>query len=166
MKSISLNSVFSEIIFPATQEPNWKSEVDRWYQLDAPAYALTQFYAENREKLGPPPSFIFLASPTASNETDVAFAKSGEQKWSPGKFVHTLPNVRCSPLCQVMKWTGPMLCIQNGIDTETTALHEAGWMLSEEYPVIWVLSVLTDSLSVRAHVLKLYSEKNLERISS
>jgi hypothetical protein len=136
--------------FPAPIEPNWKSKVDRWYQLDAPAYGLAEFYEQHRERLGPAPDLILLASPAASNATDYQFASQGAQ--SPAKFVHTLPNIRVSPLCQVMGWTGPVLCVQNGLKTLESALNEAKYLLSDQLKRIWVLSV--KDLQVTAFVLE------------
>jgi hypothetical protein len=125
--------------YPATTEPAWKDQVDRWYQLDAPAYGLAEFYQQNKDKLGPPPGLIILASPSASNSTDFQFVNSGAR--SPAKFVHTLPNIRISPLAQVMNWHGPLLCFQKGEQTLSSAREEATYLLSDLCPIIWLLSV-------------------------
>jgi hypothetical protein len=136
--------------FPAPIEPNWKTKVDRWYQLDAPAYGLAEFYEQHRAQLNSPPDLIVLASPSASNATDYQFASQGAQ--SPAKFVHTLPNIRVSPLCQVMNWNGPVLCVQNGEKTLESAINEAKYLLSDQLKRIWVLSV--KDLQVTAFVLE------------
>ena len=130
--------------FPAQVEPSWSKVVDRWYQLDAYAYGLAEFYAQKEKELGPHPGMILLASPGASNETDYDFASTGAT--SPGKFVHTLPNIRVSPLCQVMNRTGPVLCIQNDPSTIETALIE-GQFLVPEFKRVWVMSVEADDAS-------------------
>ncbi|MBC7691975.1 MAG: hypothetical protein H7222_09405 [Methylotenera sp.] len=124
--------------FPAKSEPSWKSHVDRWYQLDAPAYGLVQAYSIWKDQLPILPAMILLASPGASNKTDRQFAKSGGI--SPAKFAHTLPNIRCSPLCQVMDWSGPVLSFHRDPHTLVLALREAFELLSPELPSIWVLA--------------------------
>ena len=132
-----------------------EGKVERWYQLDAFAYGLVQAYTAWKPKLEKPPAMIWLASPEASNETDLQFARGGAQ--SPAKFVHTLPNVRCSPLCQVMEWAGPVLCIQKDPYTQSHALMEAAAFLehgseNEFGSPIWVLSVFRVQGSYRAQV--------------
>ena len=129
-----------EFAFPARAEPAWSPKVDRWYQLDAYAYGLAEAYEQWKGSLGgEKPSMIVLASPGASNETDRQFAQSGGT--SPAKFVHTLPNVRSSSLCQVMGWAGPVLCLQRDPETLNHALTEAEALVGDEFPVVWVLSV-------------------------
>ena len=139
MNRINFQYLKMEFTFPIKEEPRWKTEVDRWYQLDPFSYALTHFYSESELNHFKKPSMIILASPAASNETDRSFVETGAS--SPGKFVHTLPNVRCSPLCQVMKWTGPVLCLQKDPSTQISAIQEAAWFLDEKNQDIWVLSV-------------------------
>ena len=87
------------------------------------------FYFTVKDEIGPPPQQIVLTSPQASNETDFAFAQGGlnENHWSPGRFVHTLPSVRLSPLCQAMQWTGPTIYLQQGESSLICALQEAAW---------------------------------------
>jgi hypothetical protein len=128
-----------DFIHPAPVEPLWKNKVDRWYQLDASAYGLAEFYQQYASELGTHPDLIVLASPAASNLTDRQFVSLGAQ--SPAKFVHTLPNIRISPLCQVMAWNGPVLCLQNGKNTLESALTEAKYLLDDCNQNIWVLSV-------------------------
>ncbi len=139
MKSLKLTYLQYDFKFPVKDEPVWKTEVDRWYQLDPFAFGLAHFYSQSELSGAEKPNMILLASPAASNETDWAFASTGAE--SPGKFVHTLPSVRCSPLCQVMKWTGPVLCFQKDPCTQVAAIQEAAFMLNDTYPSIWVLSV-------------------------
>lgn len=121
--------------FPASQEPAWANRVERWYQLDAPAFGLTETYWHHREALRDPPAWIFLCSPRASNDTDAHFAQTTTP--SPAKFVHTLPNIRSAPLLQVMNWSGPVLCIQKDPNTILTGLNEALEMNER----VWVASV-------------------------
>lgn len=111
-----------EYDFPAKQEPLWASQVERWYQLDAPAYGLAQAYWELCKPSLTPPEFLILASAGASNETDLAFVQGGAT--SPSKFVHTLPSVRGASLLQVMAWQGPLLCVQNDPQTWLTGCIE------------------------------------------
>jgi hypothetical protein len=128
-----------EFQFPVQKEPIWHRFVDRWNHLDAYAYGLVQ--ACFQWKMAPEayPDFIILASPEASNRTDFQFAHTGGL--SPSKFVHTLPNVRSSSLCQVLKWNGPLLCIQNDPHTQVTALREGADLMIGHWNRIWVLSI-------------------------
>jgi hypothetical protein len=135
---ISLRFHRHSYLFPATEEPSWKHLVDRWYQLDAFAYGLADAASRWQEKTRRP-GLLILASPGASNESDFRFASTGAS--SPSKFVHTLPNVRASSLCQVMNWTGPLLCLQNDPHTCQTALKEAVLFSSDHCPLIWVAGV-------------------------
>ncbi|MBI3556414.1 MAG: hypothetical protein HY074_09145 [Deltaproteobacteria bacterium] len=146
--------------FPAQNEPVWAAKVDRWYQLDACAYGLSQAWWQLKESLGPRPAFLILASPGASNETDLAFARSGAI--SPSKFVHTLPNVRASALCQVMDWAGPMLCLQNGSRTLLGGIREGAGLLSPQWPRIWVMSMTSDGAGhYETHVFVLSADETL-----
>lgn len=120
--------------YPVKTEPEWAPQVERWYQLDAAAYGVTELYYRNRKKL-PLPGRIFLASPGASNHTDRQFAQGAP---SPSKFVHTLPNIRSAPLLQVMKWSGRVFCIQKDPETITSALLEA----ANVGGVSWVVSAI------------------------
>lgn len=124
--------------FPARQEPEWKGRVDRWYQMDHAAYGLCEAYWAWKDRIGSAPSLILLASPGASNRTDRAFAETGAT--SPSRFVHTLPNIRSSPLCQVMGWNGPVLCLQKDPTTVQAALAEAAELVEAGWPSVWVLS--------------------------
>lgn len=142
--------------YPTSDEPRWKNDVERWYQLDASAYGLPQAYDLWKEQL-PKPSAIILASSGASNETDFHFAQT--QGLSPSKFVHTLPNVRCSPLCQVMKWFGPVYCVSRGDRTQVLAIREAVELLAE-LPCVWVLSV--QKSDERYQVSGYFFEKTLQ----
>jgi len=94
-----------EFTFPQTEPPRWKDIVPRWYQLDEYAYGLAEGAFRWREATEKTPDLIILASPLGSNETDRSFVDTGSE--SPAKFAHTLPNIRCSPFCQVMECLGP-----------------------------------------------------------
>lgn len=129
---------------PVTSEPRWGGRVDRWYQLDAAAYGLAESYDRLRGPLGPAPGLLILASPGASNETDVEFAKAGAQ--SPARFVHSLPSVRSSAFCQVSGWSGPMLCLQRDPGTVGSALVQAAlWIEAfsgeRSSRPVWIASV-------------------------
>jgi hypothetical protein len=132
-----------DFAFPATVEPSWSKQVDRWYQLDASAFGLAQFYSLHQDTLGKKPNLILLASPGASNDTDFDFASTGAT--SPAKFVHTLPNIRVSPLLQVMNHAVPVICIQNDPNSFETALIEAKFLLPE-FKCIWIFSVRGNSV--------------------
>lgn len=126
------------ISFPAVTKPVWSGKVDRWYQLDAAAYGLAEACFQWRQLEVEQPSFMVLASRGASNDADRAFVESGAA--NPAKFVHTLPNVRGSTVCQVMDWHGPMLCLQEDPSTLCIALVEAVNIVCEDLPIVWVLS--------------------------
>lgn len=128
-----------EYVFPIKEPPEWANQIDRWYQLDAFAYGLPEAYFSLKRLNETPPDLILLASAASSNETDFHFAQSGAN--SPSKFVHTLPNIRGSTLCQLMHWKGPLLCIQHDPTTQITALSEAIDLISASRKKIWIWSV-------------------------
>ena len=132
-----------QFTFPAKEEPKWGPQIDRWYQLDACAYGLAETYFKLALPGEIPPDFIYLASSGASNLTDFQFARTGGS--SPSKFVHTLPNIRGSSLCQLMGWRGPLLCIQNDPRTQVTALREAMELWEHTGQRAWVWSVTGDN---------------------
>lgn len=153
MKAIRFNWHSFSFVHPTGREPAWKAKVPRWSQLDAAAYGLAEAFTSWNGQLQRP-QLIVLASPGASNETDRRFTKSGAS--SPSLFVHTLPNIRCSPLLQVMEWSGPVLCIQNDPATITTALIEAAWLVSgARAATVWVMSVVQEGEAHVAHVFEL-----------
>lgn len=136
MRRLTLSQFTYE--FPVKSEPAWSGLVERWYQLDAPAYGMTQAYAEFKSALTDRPDLIILASPGSSGETDFQFASTGAS--SPSKFVHTLPSVRGASLLKVMDWHGPLLCVQNDPETWLTGLHEALTLSQNNQKRIWVLT--------------------------
>ncbi len=121
--------------FPFQSDPEWSSKVDRWYQLDAEAYGLTELVWRIEEK----PDLIFLASQEASNSSDRLFIES--EMTSAVKFAHTLPNVRCSPFLQAKQWTMPVLCTQFGPKTFSSAVENAFGFLGSPYRRILILNV-------------------------
>lgn len=126
--------------YPPKKEPDWKSRCERWYQLDAPAYGMTEGCSRfvNTYPTLLPPQLILCACPGASNLTDFKFAQTGAV--SPAQFVHTLPNVRLSSVLQVMGWSAQVLCLQDGPNTRAHALFEAFKMSQAEEQRIWVMS--------------------------
>ena len=129
---IALEFRETDVSFSTTEPPTWASAVDRWYQLDAPAFALAEAWSRWSDL--PRPQFIVGASAGASNVSDKAFAETPRAQ----KFVHTLPSVRYAALCQVMRWAGPLLCVQRDPSTLVAGLavatdfHEAAgetWVL-------------------------------------
>src|ERR1035437_689374 len=106
--------------FPLESEPEWSARVERWYQLDAASFALTETFWRHQQTLEVLPKWMLLASPLASNVTDRQFVASGAS--SPAKFVHTLPNIRSASLLQVMGWSGPVICLQNDPETVLTGI--------------------------------------------
>jgi hypothetical protein len=127
-----------EIQFPLVEEPQWKNIIPRWNQLDPYASAMAQGAWAWKEKLSP--SFIILASPKASNETDLDFYSSGAT--SPAKFAYTLPNIRASSFCQILPWTGPMLCVQRDPETVVQGLTEGAWLLGKDFSKVLILTVV------------------------
>jgi hypothetical protein len=139
-----------EIEYPAQKEPEWSAQVERWYQLDTPAYILTETYWRLRDKLPPQsPEWLLLASPGASNLTDAQFASTSAA--SPAKFVHTLPNIRSASLLQVMHWSGKVLCLQNDPSTIVAALTEASDLASEG--PIWLACVTSSGSRHTGHLV-------------
>ena len=135
---------FNIAIGETKNQPGWADLVERWYQLDAAAYALAESYWQIKKMLADvQPEFLILASPGASNTTDLDFHKSGMA--SAAKFVHTLPNVRGTSLYQAMKWHGPMLCLQKGPQTLLSAMGEAMDEFQSQPKEIWLFSVLPPS---------------------
>lgn len=153
-----LNYFSFEFTYPISKEPEWAAKVERWYQLDAPAYGLTELYWRNRTSLPDSPEWIFLASPGASNPTDAQFAKSAAP--SPAKFVHTLPNIRSAPLLQVMNWSGPVLCLQNGANTLLSSLAEAYEVMGKK--PVWVVGVTLEGSVWTAHIFVLGADGHLK----
>jgi len=135
---MKLTCFSNRISWPASQEPEWASGVERWYQLDAPAFALTEVFWKHRDQLQKRPTMMLLCSPGASNATDAQFALSAQP--SPAKFVHTLPNIRSAALLQVMEWAGPVLCVQNDPNTILTGLYEGLSLGEEGGGPIWIVS--------------------------
>jgi hypothetical protein len=148
---IALNWWREEIQYPAKAEPEWSSLVERWYQLDTPAYVLAETYWRLRTRLPQPPEWLLLSSPGASNLTDSQFAASAAP--SPAKFVHTLPNIRSASLLQVMRWSGKVLCIQNDPYTIVSALTEAVHLLNEG--PTWIAAVTGLNGQFTGHLLTL-----------
>lgn len=142
--------------FPATVEPEWKDRVERWYQMDGAAFALTATYWHHRPLLEVPPEWMLLASPRASNRTDAQFAAAASP--SPAKFVHTLPNIRVACMLQVMGASARVLCLQKDPVTVLTALSEAMQILLSEGGPVWVLSVTEEGSGFTGHIFVLSRE--------
>lgn len=141
------------IEYPATQEPEWSSKVERWYQLDTPAYVLTETFWRVRHELTERPEWLLLASLGASNLTDSQFASSASP--SPAKFVHTLPNIRSASLLQVMQWSGKVLCLQKDPATLVTALEEGLALAREDKSPVWIAVVSGAGRQFTGHLLTL-----------
>ena len=146
-----------EFAFPPVSEPSWHALVDRWYQLDAPAYGLCEAVMHWKGEWKVPDRMIF-ASPGASNVSDLDFVRSGTT--SPAKFVHTLPNVRASALAQVMEWNGPTVCLQRDPMTFLSALVQAGEWIGVDCPVAWVVGVFSNK---EVHHWELHRARTWER---
>ena len=129
-------------------EPGWKGQVERWYQIDPPSFALCESYWQNQDFLNLEPDLILLNSPQASFKTDQLFCKT----LSPSKFVHTLPNVRTSALFQLIPWRGPMLSFV-GDFSETLKLGQE-LLASGRYRRLWAIEIKeVPHLSVEWHRL-------------
>ena len=134
---------YRPIEWPIENPPKVGASVDRWYQLDLSAKALLRWWELENAPQGP--DAIVLASPGGSNESDGDFVDSGLS--SPQKFVHTLPSVRGTPLCQAMGWMGPVLCVQRDPYTLSQGLQVAS-DLTQTYPHLWVLGVRRETPSL------------------
>lgn len=146
-----------DFTFPADEIPQWSTLVERWYQLDPFSYGLAEAYWRLRNQMCVP-EIMFLASSGGSFETDVSFSNS--PTFNPAKFVHTLPNIRSSSLCQVMKWHGPVVCVQNGSSTLTSALGEALDWAVKEYKNLWIVGCQRAETCYRAEFLVLSTVLN------
>lgn len=144
----------SKMEFPARIEPDWGKFVDRWYQLDAASFVLTETFWRLQNPLIQRPKRIFLASPGASNLTDAQFAAQAAQMTpSPARFVHTLPNVRSASLLKVMKWSGTVFCLQKDPCTFLTALSEAVHLSQAGEGHSWVVAVTPAGHEFQGHIL-------------
>ncbi len=145
MRQIRCAFVFHKSIFPLKGEPSWHARVDRWYQLDAPAFGLCELWSQapTVEK----PALIVLASPGGCNGSDALFALQGAS--SPARFVHTLPSLRASALLQLMNWHGPLICLQNDPHSLSRALSEGAEWVSLNQQVCWVLGCDADYVAYR-----------------
>lgn len=123
------------VAHPPPQEPLWAPKVDRWYQLDEPAYCLTQFVWSIKEKTQKPEGIV-LACEGASNQSDTLFASQGAT--SAQRFSHTLPNVRASSVLQMMDWHGPLVCLQKDPFTLACALQQAPILFPGK--LTWILN--------------------------
>lgn len=136
---------FASTVFP---EPEWKTQVERWYQLDAPSMMLCESYWRNRKDWAHP-QLVLLNSPQSSFSTDQLFCKTQ----SPSKFVHTLPSVRTSALFQLMNWRGPAISFIESM--EKTMAYGKELVEKDRYQHVWVIQVLeTPELQVEWVVLK------------
>ena len=142
--------------FPSSVEPEWSSLVERWYQLDGAALALTDTYWRHRSLLAQTPDTMILASPLGSNVTDAQFAATTAP--SPAKFVHTLPNIRSASMLQVMNWAGEVFCLQNDPATLLTGLSEGMQLIQGPKGRVWVLSVTSEGRIFTGHIFVLSPE--------
>ncbi len=101
--------------------PSWSSKIQRWYQLDNPAYVLAEF--ANQIRSFKSPDLVVLSGNGASNSTDLAFV--GGDSPRPSTFVHTLPNVRFSSFSELLSWNGPMICLGSHPHSHHQALVES-----------------------------------------
>ena len=143
--------------FPRTETPEWGGKVERWYQLDAAAFALPETFWRHREKLTSRPEIIFLASPLASNLTDAQFVATTAP--SPAKFVHTLPNIRGASLLAVMEWAGEVYCLQKDPETVITAISEGMHAVKSSGKEAWICAVSGRDGIFTGHILRLLPER-------
>ena len=90
-------------------QPEWKDQVERWYQMDAMCFAVSQAAYEFTKQHPVKFDNLILGAVGGSNLADFDFVKFGSS--SPSKFVYTLPNIALSTLCQSLKWSGPAQCV-------------------------------------------------------
>lgn len=146
---IGLETYSFSFTFPRTETPEWAAKVERWYQLDAAAFALPETFWQHRQCLQTRPEVIFLASPLASNTTDAQFVRTAAP--SPAKFVHTLPNIRGASLLAVMEWSGEVYCIQKDPETALTAISEGMHTVKASGKEAWVATV-TEEIRSQADI--------------
>ena len=127
---------------PPGEPPPWANSVERWYQLDAYAYGFLHAFSRWKN-VGNRPDAIVLASPHASNETDAAFVRS--HGMSPTRFVHTLPNVRSAPLCQLLEWSGPVISVHRDPTTLAYGLGQAIELCLARMDTVWLLGALREN---------------------
>lgn len=144
--TLQLKTHFNSTAFP---EPEWKTAVERWYQLDAPAFMVCESYWRNKTQLTLPPDVVLVNSPQTSFATDQLFCKS----LSPSKFVHTLPSVRTSALFQLMNWRGPSFSF---IDTREKILAYGEELVQKKvHSNVWYVHVEeTPNLLVDLYVIQ------------
>lgn len=129
-------------------EPEWKSDVERWYQMDATCFSVNQaayqFFQEHR------PNFenLILGITGGSNLADFDFVNS--KCSSPAKFVYTLPNIALSTVCQMLKWSGPSSCIICRENDTNGVISEA--LESAKFESRSVLLFITDQLVQDQHL--------------
>jgi len=160
MSCVYLQTKTYDFNFPCSHEPSWGHLVDRWYQLDAAAYGLSQAYSVWASEVLDRPRMIILASPLGSTETDFRFVQAGAM--SPSKFVHTLPNSRGGPLLQLMNWSGPLLCLQSDPFTQVSAVNEAADFARQGRGEVWVFGVQKRAEASYQSRLYRLSEKMIE----
>lgn len=137
-----------EVAFDTRTPPPWAPAVDRWYQLDAPAFALAE--AGSRWTDLPPPRLVVGASAGASNASDREFLAAPRAH----RFVHTLPSVRYAALCQVVGWAGPLLCVQRDPSTLVAGLA-LGADFHEASGETWVLGARAVSVGAVVELFRL-----------
>ena len=123
--------------------PLWADRVPRWQQMDHVARAVAdawfaRFGFGEDVQLGQ----LVLALPAASNDADVDFAASGA--FSPQKFVATLPSVAAAPVLQLSGRVVPVVCIQDGPNTEPAARAEAGLLARVSGEPVMLMTVRRD----------------------
>ncbi len=149
--------------YPTKTTPAWGNIVERWYQLDAAAFVLAESYWFLKDQFLNMPDLIILGSFGASNLTDYHFAQSVlSDAPSAQKFVHSLPNVRSSSLCQVMRWHGPLLCIQYDPRSFEAAVSEARRLIDTSgIKNVWCIGVTHSEIHGKHEVL--WTEVTVDR---
>ena len=90
-------------------EPEWKDQVERWYQLDENGYIFCEalYHWKKQDRLSQFDAVVLLI-PEGSNLSDVEFVTT--KPASPAKFVYTLPNIAGSLVAQLTGFQGPIFC--------------------------------------------------------
>jgi hypothetical protein len=90
-------------------EPEWKSKIDRWYQLDETSFSFCEalYSWEQTDQMQRFDQIIYVCE-QASNAADADFVASGAL--SPSKFIYTLPSIGPSVVAQLLNWYGPVYC--------------------------------------------------------
>ncbi len=97
----------TEIDFKQKDIAKISNNIDYGNQLDSMSYSIAEAYQQHKENILNP-KILFVSLSRSSNESDFAFVNG--RRFSPSKFVYTLPNICAVSFGQSMSWDGPVIC--------------------------------------------------------